>query len=67
MYGFAPEMGGALYYAQGALLKVPSLAEWGAFMDGYEGSAAAAEDQKFVDIADCPDSALWESNKAGSK
>lgn len=41
-----------------------SFAEWGAFMDGYEGSAVAKVDKKFADIADCPDSALWESIKA---
>jgi hypothetical protein len=45
----------------------PNLAEWGTFMDGYEGSAAAEKDKKFADIADCPDSALWESMKAGPK
>ena len=42
----------------------PNLAEWGTFMDGYEGSAAAKQDKEFADIADCPDSALWESFKA---
>ena len=49
------------------VVRAPSLAEWGAFMDDYEGSAAAKVDKKFTDIADCPDSALWESVKAGSK
>jgi hypothetical protein len=43
------------------VVTAPSFAEWGAFMDSYEGSAAANEDKKFADIADCPDSALWES------
>ena len=48
------------------VVSAPSLAEWGAFMDAYEGSAAANVDKKFNDIADCPDSALWESVRAGS-
>ena len=48
------------------VVSAPSLAEWGAFMDAYEGSAAAKVDKKFNDIADCPDSALWESVRAGS-
>jgi len=48
------------------VVSAPSLAEWGAFMDAYEGSAAAKVDNKFNDIADCPDSALWESVRAGS-
>ena len=47
------------------IVKAPSLAEWGTFMDGYEGSAAAESDRKHADVADCPDSALWESVKAG--
>jgi len=47
-------------------VKAPSLAEWGTFMDGYEGSAAAKVDKKFAEVGDCPDSALWESVKAGS-
>ena len=49
------------------VVKAPSLAEWGAFMDAYEGSAAADADKTFADLADCPDSALWESNQAGSE
>ncbi len=47
------------------VVTAPSFAEWGAFMDGYEGSAAAESDRKHADVADCPDSALWESVKAG--
>jgi len=47
------------------VVTAPSFAEWGAFMDSYEGSAAAKVDNKFAEIADCPDSALWESIKAG--
>jgi len=49
------------------VVSAPTFAEWGAFMDGYEGSAAADSDKKYADVADCPDSALWESVKAGSK
>jgi hypothetical protein len=49
------------------IVTAPSLAEWGAFMDGYEGSEAAKVDGRFTEIADCPDSALWESVQAGSK
>ena len=43
------------------VVTAPSLTEWGAFMDGYEGSAAADSDKKYADVADCPNSALWES------
>ena len=46
------------------VVTAPDLAQWGAFMNGYEGSAAAEKDKKFAEIADCPDSALWESVKA---
>jgi len=49
------------------IVTAPSFAEWGTFMDGYEGSAAAESDRKYADIADCPDGALWESVKAGSE
>jgi hypothetical protein len=43
------------------ILIAPSFAEWGVFMDGYKGSAAAQVDTGFVDLADCPDSGLFES------
>jgi len=46
------------------VVTAPSFAEWGTFMDGYAGSAAAESDKKYADVADCPDSALWESFKA---
>jgi len=49
------------------VVTAPTIAEWGTFMDGYEGSAAADADKKYADIADCPDNALWESYQAGSK
>ncbi len=43
------------------ILIAPSFAEWGVFMDGYKGSAAEQADTGFVDLADCPDSGLFES------
>ena len=43
------------------VIKAPSLAEWGLFMDNYEGKALAAEDKKFAEISACPDSTLFES------
>jgi hypothetical protein len=49
------------------IVTAPSFAEWGAFMDGYEGSAAAEADKKYADVAICPDSALWESFRVESK
>jgi len=49
------------------IVTAPSFAEWGAFMDGYEGSAAAEADKKYADTAICPDSALWESFRMESK
>ena len=49
------------------IVTAPSFAEWGAFMDGYEGSAAADADKKYADTAICPDSALWESFRVESK
>ena len=45
------------------LVKTPSIAEWGEFMDNYEGDAVADEDKKFAEVAGCADSALWESVK----
>lgn len=49
------------------IVTAPSFAEWGTFMDGYEGSAAAEADKKYADTAICPDSALWESFRMESK
>ncbi len=43
------------------IVKAPSLQEWGEFMDAYPGSAASKVDEEFGDLADCPDSSLWES------
>ena len=42
----------------------PSFSEWGTFMDNYSDHEAADEDKKYADIANCNDSALWESFKA---
>mgnify|MGYP000007621752 CR=1 FL=1 len=41
----------------------PSLAEWGQFMAGYSGSPAEKVDDDFGDLADCPDSVLFEGVK----
>jgi hypothetical protein len=38
----------------------PSFEEWGAFWDGYEGSAAAQVDQENREFVICPSSNLWE-------
>ena len=43
------------------VVKAPSLAEWGLFMDNYEGDTLAKEDKQFAEIAACPDSTLFES------
>ena len=45
------------------VLVAPSLAEWGVFMDGYEGSAAQSHDAEWDELAACPDSALFRSVK----
>ena len=45
------------------VIKVPTFAEWGLFIDGYEGSPASKIDAEFEDIADCPSSSLWEAVK----
>jgi len=42
------------------IIEAPSYEAWGMFWDGYQGSAAEAVDDKFDDLADCPDSSLWE-------
>ena len=42
------------------VIATPSFAEWGAFTDAYEGSAAAKVDEKFENLADCADSTMWE-------
>jgi hypothetical protein len=49
------------------IVTAPTFAEWGAFMDGYEGSEAAQVDNKYAEVAICPDSALWESFNTASK
>ncbi|MFC1776982.1 hypothetical protein ACFL3I_06535 [Pseudomonadota bacterium] len=42
------------------VIATPSFAEWGAFTDAYEGSAAAKVDEEFNNLADCADSTMWE-------
>ena len=42
------------------VIATPSFAEWGAFTDAYEGSAAAKVDEDFENLADCADSTMWE-------
>ena len=41
----------------------PSFTEWGVFQDAYSNHEVADEDKKYADIANCDDSALWESFK----
>jgi hypothetical protein len=41
----------------------PSFAEWGAFTDAYEGSAASEVDDQFEDALECGDSTVWEGHK----
>lgn len=43
------------------VVKAPSLAEWGLFMDNYQGDTLAKQDRKFAEIATCPDNTLFES------
>jgi len=45
------------------VITTPSFEEWGAFTDAYEGSAASKVDENFNNLADCPDSTLWEGLK----
>ena len=42
------------------VITTPSFAEWGAFTDAYEGSAAAKVDEEFGNLADCTSSTMWE-------
>ena len=60
MYPLAATMGESDFMF---VVSAPSIAEWGTFMDNYEGDAVAAEDKRFAEVADCADSALWESVK----
>jgi hypothetical protein len=45
------------------VIQAPSLEVWGKFHDSYPGSEASKVDDKFHELADCPDSALWEGIK----
>ena len=42
------------------VITTPTFAEWGAFTDAYEGSAAAKVDEEFGNLADCTSSTMWE-------
>ena len=42
------------------VISTPTFAEWGAFTDAYEGSAASIVDEQLFDLADCGSSTLWE-------
>ena len=44
-------------------ISTPTFAEWGAFTDAYEGSAASTVDDEFDDLVDCGDSTVWEMRK----
>jgi len=41
-------------------ITTPTFAEWGAFTDAYEGSAASEVDDKYEDLIACGDSTVWE-------
>ena len=40
-----------------------TFAEWGAFTDAYEGSAAEEVDDQFEDLIECGDSTIWEGHR----
>ena len=44
-------------------IATPTFAEWGAFTDAYEGSAASKVDDDFDDLVQCGDSTIWEGIK----
>ena len=45
------------------VIATPTFADWGAFTDAYEGSAAAKVDDEFDKLADCGQSTMWEALK----
>lgn len=45
------------------VITTPTFAEWGAFTDAYEDSAAAKVDDELDDLADCGQSTMWEGLK----
>jgi len=45
------------------IVVAPTFAEWGTFWDNYEGSEAAALENKQREAVVCPDSVLWEGVK----
>jgi hypothetical protein len=58
MFPMAATMGA---YDLMVVMTLPNFAEWGRFMDAYEGHEASEVDNKYADMIVCPDSALWES------
>ena len=42
------------------VITAPSFAEWGAFTDSYEESAAADVDDEMDNLVDCGESTIWE-------
>lgn len=42
------------------VITAPSFAEWGAFTDAYEDSAAAKADDEMDKLIDCGESTIWE-------
>ena len=45
------------------VIKAPSIADWGVFMDGYQGSEAHKFDKEWDELATCPNSSLWKTIK----
>ena len=41
----------------------PTFADWGAFTDAYEGSAASKVDDQYEDLVECGDSTIWEGHR----
>jgi hypothetical protein len=42
------------------VITAPTFAEWGAFTDAYETSAAADVDDEMDNLVDCGESTIWE-------
>ena len=45
------------------VIKAPSIADWGVFMDGYQDSEAHKFDKEWDELATCPNSSLWKTIK----
>lgn len=56
-----PEVTGGKYNAFNFVLSASDLKTWGLFNNDYQGSAAAAADEKFLEVAICDGSRLWAS------